>query len=224
MKGLVRLPATTSRPFVLGAALWLVSVVFFVVQAVAQAASTRPYHLTTNLISDLGNTACGPDICSPRHTLVNATFVVVGVCHLAGALLTVKAWPRQRLGLVGAGFIAVAGAGLVVAGLAPENVNGALHAAGALTGLIALNLGLIALGVSMLAGRPGPGRLTMSAGIVGFVGLGTFLARPTGTAERLADWPGAAMVVILGAMLLAVAAAGRSTHATGGTSPTSPGP
>lgn len=136
----------------------------------------------------------------------HATFAVVGACHLLGALLTVRAWPRRRPGLAGAGFIMIAGAGLVVAGLAPENVNGGWHAAGALSGLVALNLGMIVLGVAMLAGRRGLARLTMATGIVGFVGLATFLIWPRGLAERLADYPGTAMIVVLGLVMLVAAA------------------
>lgn len=33
-----------------------------------------PYSLAMNLISDLGNTTCGPDICSLLHGFMNATF------------------------------------------------------------------------------------------------------------------------------------------------------
>lgn len=75
-------PATVNRTVVFGSACWVLSIVFFVSQAIAQAASARPFSLTTNLISDLGNTACGVDVCSPLHTFVNATFVFVGVLHV----------------------------------------------------------------------------------------------------------------------------------------------
>jgi hypothetical protein len=66
----------------------------------------NPYDLTTNSISDLGVTGCGdfqrPDgsvvyACSPRHALMNAVFVVVGVLTAAGALLTRGIWPRRQL-------------------------------------------------------------------------------------------------------------------------------
>ncbi len=63
-------PVLVTRTVTLGAVLWTLSIVFFVVQIIAQAASSRPYSLATNLISDLGNTACGPAVCSPLHTLV----------------------------------------------------------------------------------------------------------------------------------------------------------
>ena len=206
-------PAVITRTVIFGAVLWALSIVFFVGQAIAQAASTRPYSLATNLISDLGNTACGPAICSPLHGVMNATFVLVGLCHGIGALATYRAWPRPRPGSVGVLVLAIAGAGLVVAGLSPENVDPAGHDAGALVGLVCLNLAMLVLGWSLLPARRWLARLTYGAGIVGFVGLGLFLSgvtgAPVGVSERLADYPGAAMVVVLGTVLLGSAASGR---------------
>jgi hypothetical membrane protein len=204
---MTRFPAAvTGRAVAIGATLWTLSIVFFAAQAIAQAASARPYSPVTNLISDLGNTACGPTICSPLHGLVDATFVVVGLCHGLGALATYRAWPRQWLSAVGVWLLVIAGAGLVVAGLVPENVSPEAHARGALLGLVCLNLSMLALGWSIVSARRGLATLTFGAGIVGLVGLGLFLSGagglPPGATERLADYPGAAMVVVLGAYLL----------------------
>ena len=145
---------------------------------------------------------------------MNATFIVVGLCHAIGALATYRAWPRSRPGSVGVLVLAIAGAGLVVAGLSPENVDPAGHDAGALAGLVSLNLAMLVLGWSILSARRWLARVTYSTGIVGFVGLGLFLFAgsgvPVGVSERLADYPGAAMVVVLGTCLLASAVTGRS--------------
>ena len=96
-------PASADRQVALGAACWVLTVVFFIGQAVAQAASTVPYSLAGNYISDLGNTACGTftqgayraDVCSPLHGVMNATFVVTGLLMLGGAVGTRRAWPRR---------------------------------------------------------------------------------------------------------------------------------
>ena len=68
-------------------------------------------------------------------------------------------------------------------------------------------------GGSLLSARRWLARLTYGAGIVGFVGLGLFLSgasgAPVGVVERLTDYPGAAMVVVLGTVLLGSAASGR---------------
>jgi hypothetical membrane protein len=205
-------PVAVTGPVVLGAVLWTASALFFVAQAAGQLASTAPYSLATNLISDLGNTACGPDICSPLHALVDAAFIVAGACHAIGAAATYRAWPRGSSG-AGLSLLAIAGVGLAVAGLVPENVGPGAHAAGALIGLVCLNAGMVVLGWSIRSLARGLGRLSQGAGTVGFVGTGYFLAGagPPGVAERIADYPGAAMIVVLGVYLLVAAASRRST-------------
>ena len=67
-----------------GGLCWLLSLEFFVGQAVAQAAWTgAPYTLVNNEVSDLGITVCetvkGQYLCSPLHTLMNASFILAGV-------------------------------------------------------------------------------------------------------------------------------------------------
>jgi hypothetical membrane protein len=148
-----------TKRVVFGAACWTLSVVFFVNQAIVQAATTRPYSLTANLISDLGITACGPfsnggyhvGVCSPLHGFMDGTFVVVGLLQVIGAIATRRAWPLPRAygGLI---LLVLAGAGLVLAGLAAENVNLSLHSNAAFFGLDFLNISMIVLGVALLPG------------------------------------------------------------------------
>lgn len=211
-------PAVVSLPVVLGAASWALSIVFFVVQAIAQAAFARPYDIATNLISDLGNTACGPVICSPLHAVMNVTFIVVGGLHWLGAIATQAAWPRRPVSSVGRALVAFAGVGLILAGAAPENVQGAVHARGALLGPISLNLAMIVLGLSIMGAWRPLGIAALIAGVIGLVGFGLFLtaAIPPGLAERLADYPGAVMVVVFGIFLLVSSARGRPSNSRTG--------
>jgi hypothetical protein len=143
---------------------------------------------------------------------MNTTFVVVGVFHGLGAITTYHAWPRPRISGFGIWLLALAGAGLMVAGLAPENVNASAHTRGALIGLISLNLAIILLGLALVSTVRWLGVMALVAGIAGFIGFGLFLNRaagvPVGLAERIADYPGAAMVVILGTFLLVAAVSG----------------
>ena len=50
----------------------------------------RPYNISRNTISDLGNTACGTwkgrYVCSPLHDLMNGSFIALGITMLLGAL------------------------------------------------------------------------------------------------------------------------------------------
>ena len=181
---------------------------FFVVQAIAQAATTRPYSLTTNLISDLGNTACGPDLCSPLHGLMNATFVLVGLLHAVGAVTTWRAWPRYLGSTIGVALLALAGTALVIAGLAPENEQPTLHAIGGYVGLVSLNVAMIALGATLWNTARWLSVLARIAGVMGLIGFGLFVGHsgfPIGIAERITDYPSAAMVVVFGVFLLVAA-------------------
>jgi hypothetical protein len=49
-----------ARTIRLGAIVWMLAIQFFIVQIIVQSAWATPFSLTTNYISDLGNTACGP--------------------------------------------------------------------------------------------------------------------------------------------------------------------
>lgn len=86
----------------LGGGSWILTLLYFIGQAVAQGAWTTPYSLIDNRVSDLGNTACGRTlantyICSPLHAVMNTTFVLTGVLILVGLFLTRSIWPQRRL-------------------------------------------------------------------------------------------------------------------------------
>jgi hypothetical membrane protein len=121
----IAFPVVIGPVVMFGAVCWTLSVLYFPAQAIVQAASARPYSLATDLISDLGNSACGPTVCSPLHGLMNASFIAVGLLHWAGALATQQAWPpgRQRTlsaalltRTLGAALLALAGIGLLLVG------------------------------------------------------------------------------------------------------------
>jgi hypothetical membrane protein len=142
-------PAVPSaRAVLIGAVFWILTLEFFGGQGVAQAAWRTPYSLLTNSISDLGNTACGTwppasvnlkslglsatYICSPRHAVMNASFIVAGVLILLGAYLTRSQWPRRRLTSWGVALLMAAGVGKIIVGLVPENTVVLLHLLGSL--------------------------------------------------------------------------------------------
>ena len=100
MKGRPHTPSRLS--LLLGGGSWILTLLYFIGQAVAQAAWTTPYSLIDNRVSNLGNTACGRTlantyICSALHAVMNTTFVLTGVLTLIGLFLTRSIWPRRRL-------------------------------------------------------------------------------------------------------------------------------
>jgi hypothetical membrane protein len=196
----------------LGAVLWLLTLVFFAGQAVAQAAFVPSYSLLDDRISDLGNTTCGPWLtrayaCSPLHAVMNAALVATGVLILLGALLTWPAWLPRRLSAWGLTSLALAGLGFVVVGLAPENVSLGLHLLGA-TNLVTSNLALLLLGLAIWRPHRRAATVTLVLAGVGFLGLlaGPLLIRSAGhgggLAERMVLYPVVAWAVGMGAALL----------------------
>jgi hypothetical membrane protein len=187
----------------LGGASWILTLLYFIGQLVAQAAWKTPYGLLDNRVSDLGNTECGRTlanayICSPLHAVMNATFVVTGVLILIGLFLTRSLWPRRRLTTWGLILLGVAGAGTIMVGLSPEIVNVLFHLIGALN----IPAGNAASGATELAW------FSILFGVVGFLGLlgGPVLVILTGhgggLAERIALYPLIIWLIVFGASLV----------------------
>lgn len=207
--------ARLGAPTVVGAACWTLTVAYLLVQPVVAAAWPTPYDLATNSISDLGVTGCGDFrqfddrvvyACSPRHALMNAVFVVVGLLTSAGAVLTRVTWPRRRLTWVGVAFVVLAGVGGILVGLAPANVNLAVHGAGALLQVPGA-VGPLLLGMAAWRAQRGVAAFSLLCGIVGsaasllyfsqvYLGLGP------GGMEHLAFDPLTVWTTVLGVVLL----------------------
>ena len=201
-------PAPFRLRLLLGGGSWILTLLYLVGQILAQAAWRTPYSLIDNRVSDLGNTACGRTlantyICSPLHAVMNATFVLTGVLILIGLFLTQPIWPRRRLTTWGLILLGVAGAGTILVGLSPENVNVLFHLVGALN-IPAGNAAMILLGLAIWRDRRGLARFSVLAGGIGFLGLlaGPFLVITTGhgggLAERIALYPLIIWLIVFG--------------------------
>ena len=205
-------PAMLTKQVAFGGFCWLLTLTFFVGQIIAQSQMRTPYSLATNEISDLGVTTCGPvmvftyhtTICSPLHAVMNGMFIVTGLLFLLGILGTRRAWPRRRLTIWGLVFLALAGAGEILAGLMPENVNPGVHVFSALLGIPGASLSLLLLGTAVWRGQRWWGSFSLLCGTVGlfgfFIAPSTGLA--TGVAERLASYPTTVWMMVLGGFLL----------------------
>ncbi|HEU4907279.1 MAG TPA: DUF998 domain-containing protein, partial [Propionibacteriaceae bacterium] len=204
----------------------MLTLLYFAGQLVAQAVWRTPYSLIDNRVSDLGNTECGRTladtyICSPLHAVMNATFVLTGVLILNGLFLTRSMWPRRRLTTWGLILLGVAGAGTILVGLSPENVNVLFHLIGALN-IPAGNAAMILFGLVIWRDRGGPPRgasavsgaiklawFSVLSGVIGFLGLlsGPILVILTGhgggLAERIALYPLIIWLIVFGYAILA---------------------
>jgi hypothetical membrane protein len=213
---MVQTPRSPSRPGLLvGGAAWILTLLYFVGQIIAQAAWRAPYSLIDNRVSDLGSTSCGSTvansyICSPLHAVMNATFILTGVLILGGLYLTRPVRPRRKLSTWGLILLGIAGAGTILIGLSPENVNVLLHLIGALN-IPAGNAAMILLGLVIWHDRRWPRFapwFSVALGAIGFLGLlgGLFMVILTGhgggLAERIALYPLIIWLIVFGLLFV----------------------
>ncbi len=154
----VRLGPLVRRSVHHGALLWLVGTLqFLIAMAVVEIGWSYPYSFTRNVISDLGNTACGPwpdasspVVCSPWHVAFNGSVILFGVFVVVGTILLKSAFPARRSATAGLGLIGLSGVGGILVGVFPENVWGSGHFAGSVLTFGAGALALLVLSLAML--------------------------------------------------------------------------
>lgn len=179
-----------------GAAALLLSVQYFVAEAVAAAAWTRPYSYSRNYISDLGVTRCiGAGPCSPLGAVMNAGFVLSGLLAIAAAILLLPLVPRRAgkravvLSLAVIHGLGSIGVGLVSS--APGTPAGTphLHVLAAYAAIVGGNLALVATGL-WLPPAVATRRFRAGSAALGLFGIGCGLALvltrgwPPGLLER----------------------------------------
>jgi hypothetical membrane protein len=177
MRPFRKIKTFTDRYPLVGPTIWILSVQYYLIQIIVARAWQVPYSALHNTISDLGNTACGnygaQFICSPLHSLMNASFITLGLTMMAGSPLIYQEFKESRANLTGFGSMALAGFGTVLVGLFPENTVSALHSLGAFLPFLVGNLGIVVLGFSL--DIPKPLRLyTLATGIIALIALAFF--------------------------------------------------
>lgn len=171
-----------------GALALLVRPAYIATEVVVAAATTGGYSFVADSVSRLGEVGCSDAYCSPRHEIMNGSFVGFGVLLAGGAVLLTRS-----LGPWATGLLVISGLSSVATGLAPLDQDVTLHAIAATPLFVAQPIALIVLGARLRGSRPrlsrallATGALT-SAAAVGFVLSGDGAA--SGALERLALWP-----------------------------------
>lgn len=187
----------------IGACLWLCCFQFFVGEQIARLGWTGHYSMASNYISDLGAVHCRPPSCSSLHWVMDGSFVLQGLLIFFGAVLVRRLFPEQLVYRVALVLFAVAGLGVLVVGLAPEDVDFRLHIWGAVGNFLGGNLAMVLLGRAMIRRSvclPFAKRwrhwITFVAGSVGLLATMALAFRGSpswnwnpGTVERLAAYP-----------------------------------
>ena len=200
-----------------GAIAWVIAAQFFITQVVVATAWPRAFSLRFDYISDLGNTVCGAYpaggtrlVCSPWHLAMNTSFMVLGVTMIIGATLTRDAFPKGWVRTLASLLFTLAGIGVFVVGLYPENTDNARHVLGAGLNFTAGNIAIMVYGLA-LAQRPtlhpALQRVSLFAGALGFAGTllfvsGHYLGIGLGGMERVAAYPMTVWQIVAGMAML----------------------
>jgi hypothetical membrane protein len=220
---------------VLGGAAWIAATLQYAVVQIVVAAAWHhpPYSWLSNYISDLGNTACGPFkvphgtpayVCSPMHSAMNASFIIAGLLTIAGAVLLRRFWPRSRGTTVALVLLVITGLGKIVVGLVPENTNIDLHLFAAFN----IPVGCVAILLLSLPARQPNRAVSLTGMVLAVIGLAATalstaaefatdssldLGLRAGGMERLADYPGALWILMIGIIAVLSAGAHAGHHA-----------
>ncbi len=197
-----------------GGLMWVAAVQFFVVQAVVQRAWPVPYSPIADPISDLGRLTCTPTQCSPWHGLMNASFLVLGLCMAGGAIAAEASSPRvTALSRTAAAILALAGLGTCGVGLVPNDTIVWLHTTLAAFAICGGNTGTALTGLALRRARAMTvvGGLGVGAGMLGWamtlvlgaahLGVGALLPYQ-GLLERGAAYPMLLALIVSGGALL----------------------
>jgi len=157
MRKAISLKKSKSTYSFIGPTMWILSIQYFMVQVIVARAWPTTYSFLHNSISDLGNTACGnyanravnnSYVCSPKHDLMNASFIVLGIFMTLGSLLIYRQIKTDRRILIGFICLALGGIGTIIVGLFPENSVAILHVIGASLPFFVGNVGIAIIGFS----------------------------------------------------------------------------
>jgi hypothetical membrane protein len=161
---------------------------YIATEFVVATATTGGYSFVSDSVSRLGEVGCSAAYCSPRHELMNGSFMGFGVLLAGGAVLL-----SRPLGPWVTGLLVVSGLSSIATGFAPLDQDAALHAVAATPLFVAQPVALVVLGARLRDDRPRLAAALLAAGAVtGTAALAFVLSgggSSSGALERLALWP-----------------------------------
>lgn len=162
--------------------------VYIATEFVVEAATTGSYSFFSDSVSRLGEVGCSAAYCSPRHELMNRSFVVFGALLIGGSLLLTRALGPWVMGL-----LVVSGLSSVATGLAPLDQDATVHAIAAAPLFVAQPIALVLLGARLRDVRSRLSKGLLAGGVVTATAAVSFALSGDGPAsgalERLALWP-----------------------------------
>jgi hypothetical membrane protein len=153
----IRIRFFTDRYDWMGPVIIVLSSWYFAAQVLVAWVFRPPYSFVSNMISDLGNTACLPPksgFCSPLWVVMDASIFILGLAMIVGSVLIFSEFSfskhRRERAAAMAGFacLALGGLGAILVGVVPENVNTAhLHTVGTAVVIAFGQLAILILGL-----------------------------------------------------------------------------
>ncbi|MBD8868431.1 DUF998 domain-containing protein [Nocardioides donggukensis] len=205
------LGATRARATRWGALALLVRPAYIATEFVVAAATVGGYDFVVDSVSRLGEVGCSAAYCSPRHELMNGSFMGFGFLLVGGAVLL-----SRSLGPWVTGLLVISGLSSIATGLAPLDQNATLHAIAAAPLFVAQPVALIVLGARLREDQPALARALLATGAVTAAAAVSFVLSGDGSAsgalERLALWPVLVGLAAFAWTRLAGTAPGRRTH------------
>lgn len=171
-----------------GALALLVRPAYIATEFVVATATTGGYSFVSDSVSRLGEIGCSAAYCSPRHELMNGSFIGFGALLVGGAVLLAR-----PLGPWVTGLLVVSGLSSVATGLAPLDQDPTLHAIVAAPLFAAQPIALIVLGARLRNDGPRLAGALLAAGVLTGTAAVSFVlsgdGHASGALERLALWP-----------------------------------
>ncbi|MBJ8343071.1 DUF998 domain-containing protein [Antrihabitans sp. YC2-6] len=171
---------------------------YFLAEVVVAMAWPIQYDVTSNSISNLGDTTCdiggrtgSGAICSPLHLVMNLTFITTGVLVAVGAIGLRELVPAGVHRTTAVFLLVVGGISCALVGLVPVNVDPALHWIVAAPTFLARNVAMGVVAWPLIRRWRCFGAWTVVCATAGTVGIFSSLLHtaPFGIAERLALYP-----------------------------------
>lgn len=183
---------------------WSLAFAYLAVEIVTAYAWSTPYSFRHDTISDLGVTACTPNLCSPLHLLMNATFVALGLLTILGAVLFrgVVARGYRQWWLVS--LAVLTGLSTAATGLVPSNDGIFVHLLAVLPAFISRHIVLILIAVWLWKQRRLVAVWSATCALSGLIGTVLLVGSVVhiGIGERLVLYPMPAFMAVTGAGVL----------------------
>lgn len=183
--------------------LWCLVFAYLLAELVTATAWKTAYSFRHDTISDLGITTCTPNMCSPLHLLMNATFVALGLLTIIGAIAFRDYLPHGPRQWSIVGLAVVIGLSTAATGFFPSNDGIVVHGLAVMPAFVSRHIVLILLAIWLWKQR----RLVAvwsafcaSAGLTGTILL--TIGLQVGITERLVFYPLPTWMAVTGAAIV----------------------